>query len=77
MSEFVFCYPFTKLFSYFCSKIMFMAEQGLDIQHTENLTGTPDCMILRAEGLVKKYGSYESKLEEILQTTTPEYIITL
>ena len=56
MSEFVFCYPFTKLFSYFCSKIKFMAEQGLDIQHTENLTGTPECMVLRAEGLVKKYG---------------------
>ena len=56
MSEFVFCYPFTKLFSYFCLKIMFMAEQGLDIQHTENLTGTPECMVLRAEGLVKKYG---------------------
>ena len=33
-----------------------MAEQGLDIQHTENLTGTPECMVLRAEGLVKKYG---------------------
>ena len=56
MSECVFCYPFTKLFSYFCSKIKFMAEQGLDIQHTENLTGTPECMVLRAEGLVKKYG---------------------
>ena len=56
MSEFVFCYPFTKLVSYFCSKIKSMAEQGLDIQHTENLTGTPECMVLRAEGLVKKYG---------------------
>ena len=33
-----------------------MAEQGMDIQHTENVVGTPDCMVLRAEGLVKKYG---------------------
>ena len=56
MSEFVFCYPYTKLFSYFCHKIKFMAEEGLDIQHTENLIGTPECMVLRAEGLVKKYG---------------------
>ena len=56
MSEFVFCYPYTKLFSYFCRKIKFMAEEGLDIQHTENLVGTPERMVLRAEGLVKKYG---------------------
>lgn len=33
-----------------------MAEQGLDIQQMDNMTGTPDCMVLRAEGLVKKYG---------------------
>ena len=55
MSEFVFCYPYTKLFSYFCHKIKFMAEEGLDIQHTENLVGTPECMVLRAEGLVNGY----------------------
>ena len=33
-----------------------MAEQGLENQHTDNMTGTPECMVLRAEGLVKKYG---------------------
>ena len=56
MSEFVSSYPFTKLFSYFCRKIKFMAEQDLDIQHTDDMKGTPECMVLRAEGLVKKYG---------------------
>ena len=56
MSEFVSSYPFTKLFSYFCHKIKFMAEQGLENQHTDNMVGTPECMVLRAEGLVKKYG---------------------
>ena len=44
-----------------------MAEQDLDIQHTDDMKGTPECMVLRAEGLVKKYGSYESKLDEIRQ----------
>lgn len=33
-----------------------MAEQGLDIQQADMAKGTPDCMVLRAEGLVKKYG---------------------
>ena len=33
-----------------------MAEQGLENQQANNMTGTPECMVLRAEGLVKKYG---------------------
>ena len=33
-----------------------MAEQGLENQQANNITGTPECMVLRAEGLVKKYG---------------------
>ena len=33
-----------------------MAELGKDIQQEEQIVGTPDCMVLRAEGLVKKYG---------------------
>ena len=56
MSEFVFCYPYTKLFSYFCCKIRFMTEQGTDIQQMDAMTGTAESMVLRAEGLVKKYG---------------------
>ena len=33
-----------------------MAEQGMDNQHIQIPQGTPECMVLRAEGLVKKYG---------------------
>ena len=33
-----------------------MSELEKDIQQTGHVVGTPDCMVLRAEGLVKKYG---------------------
>jgi hypothetical protein len=43
-------------FRIFVGKIKSMSELGKDIQQTEHVVGTPDCMVLRAEGLVKKYG---------------------
>ena len=33
-----------------------MTEQGTDIQQMDAMTGTAESMVLRAEGLVKKYG---------------------
>ena len=33
-----------------------MSELEKDIQQEEHVVGTPECMVLRAEGLVKKYG---------------------
>ena len=44
---------FLKFFTIFVAKLSLMAEE-MDIQHTE--VKEPKRMVLRAEGLVKKYG---------------------
>ena len=44
---------FLKFFTIFVAKLSLMAEE-MDIQHTEE--ETPKRMVLRAEGLVKRYG---------------------
>ena len=44
---------FLKFFTTFVAKLSLMAEE-MDIQHTEE--ETPKRMVLRAEGLVKRYG---------------------
>ena len=43
-------------FRIFVGKFKSMSELEKDIQQTGHVVGTPDCMVLRAEGLVKKYG---------------------
>ena len=43
-------------FRIFVGKIKSMSELEKDIQQDGRVVGTPECMVLRAEGLVKKYG---------------------
>ena len=43
-------------FRIFVGKFKSMSELEKDIQQDGRVVGTPECMVLRAEGLVKKYG---------------------